>query len=98
MPDNFNKNISKIIYSPEIERALTRYKKKDKTLLDRVETQIVKICQEPNIGKPLRHSLKDRRRIHIGSFVLIYEFHNGELRFLDFDHHDKVYKKHRCET
>lgn len=26
-------------------------------------------------------------------FVLVYEITKTEVRFIDFDHHDKVYKK-----
>lgn len=87
------KDILRIIYSSEFAHAIGRWKKKDKNLFAQIEDNIFKILREPNIGKPLRYSLKNRRRVHIGSFVLVYEFHNGELRFIDFDHHDKIYKK-----
>ena len=94
MAENIHRDIVRIVYSPEIELALKKFKKKDSVIFDRVENQIIKILREPNVGKPLRYTLKNRRRVHVGSFVLVYEFHNGELRFLDFDHHDKIYKKH----
>lgn len=87
-----HKDIKKIIYAPGFERALLRYRE-DKNFIRKIESQINKILREPSIGKPLRYTLKNRRRIHVGSFVLVYEFYNGELRFLDFDHHDRVYKK-----
>lgn len=88
-----SKDVKKILYSHEFERALCKIKKKDKNIFDSISKQIEKIIREPHIGKPLRYTLKNRRRIHLSSFVLIYEFHMGELRFLDFDHHDKIYKK-----
>lgn len=94
MSEDAHKDITKIVYSPEIERALARWKKRDRNLFLQAETQIFKILREPSIGKPLRYALKNRRRVHVGSFVLVYEFHAGELRFLDFDHHDKIYKKY----
>lgn len=83
----------RIIYADKFERALRYWKKKDGRMLQSIISQIEKIIREPEIGKPLRHALKSRRRLHVGSFVLVYEFHNDELRFLDFDHHDKIYKK-----
>lgn len=86
-----HESIVKIIYSREFEWVLAR-RKKDRNLFERITRQIDKILREPSIGKPLRYSLKSRRRMHVGSFVLVYEFHNGELRFLDFDHHDKIYE------
>ncbi|MBI4068109.1 type II toxin-antitoxin system RelE/ParE family toxin [Candidatus Kaiserbacteria bacterium] len=87
-----HKDIARIVYSVEFERALKRYKK-DKNLFKQIEFQIEKVLREPDFGKPLRHALKNRRRLHVGSFVLVYEFHGNELRFLDLDHHDRVYKK-----
>ena len=93
MAKDISKDIVQIIYSTEIERTLTSWKKKDKTVFEQIESAIGKILHEPLVGKPLRYAMKNRRRVHIGSFVLVYEFHNGELRFLDFDHHDRVYKK-----
>lgn len=81
--------------SVEFECALTLCKKKNLNLFNRLKAQMLKIIREPNIGKPLRHALKNRRRSHVGSFVLIYEYYNNESRFLDFDHHDKIYKKFR---
>ena len=86
-------DILKIVYSSEAEDALRRCKKRDADLFARTEKQILKILREPNFGKPLRYTLKNRRRVHVGSFVLVYELHQGELRFIDFDHHDRIYKK-----
>ncbi len=91
--EDAHKSITKVVYSREFERALIRYKR-DKNFFERLTQQMEKILREPNVGKPLRYTLKNRRRMHVGSFVLVYEFHNSELRFLDFDHHDKIYKKY----
>ena len=93
MANGVSKDISRIIYSQEIERALIIWKKKDKAVFEQIESAIGKILHEPLVGKPLRYAMKNRRRVHIGSFVLVYEFHNRDLCFLDFDHHDHVYKK-----
>lgn len=97
MTDGVHRDIARIVYSREVENSLKKIKKKDRPLFDNVENRIIKILREPNIGKPLRYTLRNRRRVHVGSFVLVYEFHHGELRFIDFDHHDRIYKKHRGE-
>ena len=91
--EDISKDVKRIVYAAEFERILVRYKKKDHKLFGQIYAQILKILHEPSIGKPLRYTLKNRRRVHIGSYVLVYEFHNDELRFIDFDHHDRVYKK-----
>jgi len=82
----------KVSYSGSFKKASQKLKKKDSNLYNRMIKQVEKTIKEPNLGKPLRYSLKNCRRLHIGSFVLVYEFHNHELRFLDFDHHDRIYK------
>lgn len=82
----------RIVYSDNFEQALHDWKKKDSKVFHSIVSQIDKIIREPEIGKPLRNVLKSRRRVHVGSFVLVYEFYNDELRFIDFDHHDRIYK------
>ena len=83
----------RIVYASRFEDILTKLKKKNRTLFRIIVSQIEKIIREPEIGKSLRHAMKSRRRLHVGSFVLVYEFHNDELRFVDFDHHDRIYKR-----
>lgn len=74
----------------EFERILKSLKKKP-DLFKRLNSQIAKILRRPELGKPLRNVLKNYRRVHIGSYVLIYEIQRQEIRLLDFDHHDNVY-------
>ena len=80
-------------FSECFSKVLKRLKKKDKEMFQCVSENILKIVNNPLCGKPLRNVLKNYRRIHIGSFVLVYEILETEIRFLDFAHHDKVYKK-----
>ena len=83
----------RIVYAEKFEWALYYWKKKDSRMFQNLVSQIDKIIREPEVGKPLRHVLKSRRRVHVDSFVLVYEFHNDQLRFIDFDHHDRIYRK-----
>ena len=55
---------------------------------------MVQITENPYLGKPLHDKLKGKRRVHIGSFVLIYDVNEKEHKviFLDFAHHDEAYK------
>lgn len=66
---------------------------KDRVLLGKLKKKIIIILRNPTSGKPMKNVLKNRRRIHIDPFVLIYEINDTEIRFLDFDHHNKIYKK-----
>jgi len=90
-----DKHAYEIILAPSFEKTLKRIKKKNPTIANGLEKQIIKLCDYPDTGKPLRNILKNKRRIHIGSFVLIYEIYKRQIFLLDFDHHDKIYKKHR---
>ena len=94
MTSDAPKEIARIVCSAKFERFLIRCKKSNRDIFRRVGNQMEKIVREPNIGKPLRYTLKNRRRLHIGSFVLVYEIYDGELRFIDCDHHDKIYKNY----
>lgn len=82
-----------LIISKEARRALEKLKKKDVTLFSRVEQIIEKILENPELGKPLRYTFKNNRRIRVGSFVLLYEILRDVVRLVDFNHHDKIYKK-----
>jgi len=44
--------------------------------------------------KNLRYDLKDRKRVHVGPFVLAFKFikEENKIIFLDFQHHDKIYE------
>lgn len=83
-----------LVMLPVFERILKSLKRKKPSLLKGLEKQIGKILREPMLGKPLRNVLRNYRRVQLGSFVLIYEVHQNEIRLLDFDHHDRVYKKY----
>ena len=52
----------------------------------------------PHHYKPLRYDLKGFRRVHINShFVLLFKVDekNRIIKFIDFDHHDKIYEKYK---
>jgi len=82
-------------YADDLKSTLKKLKEKDNVLYERVEKKIKKLIDNPLVGKPLRKALKNRWRVQIGHFVLLYEIQRNEIRFLDFDHHDNIYKKYR---
>ncbi len=85
---------------PGLKEKLKKLFKKDKT---RYEILMKKIDQIISLDentiqhyKNLRHDLSDRKRVHIDkSFVLTFSFDRKKkfILFLDFDHHDNIYKK-----
>jgi len=86
------------LYSLEIEeevfRAFKKLAKKDKIQLEAINKKIDQILTEPFQFKPLKHPLEGLRRVHIGSFVLIYEVLENPktVRVLKYKHHDEAYQ------
>lgn len=89
------KKVFILVVDPTCKRIFKTIKSKKPSLFNDLQKQILKIVKEPSLGKPLRNVLKNRRRVQIGSFVLIYEIYGNEVHLLDFDHHDRIYKKYR---
>lgn len=87
-------------FDPKLKGIIEKLAKKDQ---HRAEIFYKKIRQIINSDettiehyKNLRHDLSDRKRVHIDkSFVLTFSFDRKRkfILFLDFDHHDSIYKK-----
>lgn len=80
------------VFSKEIQGVFRRLRK-DKALYRRLQTAVDKILLNPEFGKPLRYDLKNYRRVHVGSYVLVYEVRDGVVFFVDYQHHDVVYSR-----
>ncbi len=82
-----------VIADPQVQKRLRKIFKKDKSIYGHLKKKLVKLGQNPEIGKPLKNVLKNKRRLHIGSYVLIYKIDNENkvIKLLEFDHHDKAY-------
>ncbi len=82
---------------PNLKEILQKLFKKDKTLYEQVIKKIDEIINSYDIEhyKNLRHDLKEFKRVQTGHFVLVFRFIKNENKiiFIDFDHHDKIYKK-----
>lgn len=64
---------------------LKQLKKIDKSYLDQIEKLVIKIINNPEIGKPMRFDRKGTRELYLGSFRLsyIYDRTRDLLYFLD---------------
>lgn len=83
-----------IQFENALEIILQKIKKKDYILYQRIIHKILEISKNPELGKPLRNVLKGKRRVHVGSIVLVYliDKKNETVIFINFEHHDKVYR------
>ncbi len=78
----------------KLEKELYKLYKKNHKIIDILNNNIEEILQNPHHYKPLRNNLKNKKRIQIGSYVLIFEINEEEkiITFLKFKHHDDVYE------
>jgi len=67
------------------------FNKKDVFIRKKINKQIKKIIENPNVGKPLRLTLTGERAVYIKPFRLIYTFTSDKIIILRFDHRKKVY-------
>ncbi|MBU1203458.1 MAG: type II toxin-antitoxin system RelE/ParE family toxin [Nanoarchaeota archaeon] len=82
---------------PSLKRILKKIRKKDRALYERVLKKIQEIItssvEEIEHYKNLRYDMKDSKRVHVGSFVLVFRFDKRRnfISFEDFQHHDFIY-------
>jgi addiction module RelE/StbE family toxin len=81
--------IKEIIWTQKFEQEFKKIK--DRSTQDKIEKQIKKILENPNVGKPLKYDLKGERTIYIKPFRLIYSVQQDKLIFLRFEHRNGVY-------
>ena len=84
----------------ELKLIIRKLVKKDKKKVEIINKKIKEIINSNkdsiNHYKNLRHDLSEYKRVHIDrNFVLVFkvDLFNNFILFVDFDHHDKVYKK-----
>jgi YafQ family addiction module toxin component len=91
----FNFNLS-----DELKSIIEKLVKKDKKRVEIIHKKIKQIVNSDPTSvqhyKNLKHDLKDFKGVHIdSSFVLVFKVDilNNFILFVDFDHHDRIYKK-----
>lgn len=84
------------VLSKKLERTLKKLGRKDKLLFERVFGKIDEVvgCYNVETYKNLKKSMNEYKRVHVGSFVLIFRYDKAKdfIYFDDFDHHDFVYR------
>lgn len=81
---------------PNLQNILNKLSKKNRQLYEQILKKIEEIINSGNVEhyKNLRYNMKDSKSVHIGHFVLVFQFDkkNSRIFFDDFDHHDNIYK------
>jgi YafQ family addiction module toxin component len=86
----------RISVEQRLERILKKLYRKDRKTYESIMKKVEEILQDPHVYKPLSNEMKGKRRVHIsGHFVLVFSIDEkaGAVLLLDFEHHDKIYRK-----
>jgi len=77
----------------EVSKTFRKLLEKDRKQLEAVNKKIQQILTDPSQFKPLKHPLERLRRVHIGSFVLIYRTIENPptVQIITYTHHDEAY-------
>lgn len=85
--------------SEKLQKIMNKLSKKDNVIYESLLKAIEKIISSYDVShyKNLKYDMKDSKRVHIGSFVLIFQLDkiNNIIRFDDFSHHDNVYSNRK---
>jgi len=75
---------------------MKKLSKKDKSLYEQLLKKINEIinCYDVEHYKSLRYNMKDSKRVHIGHFILVFQYDKSTdtINLDDFDHHDNIYR------
>lgn len=81
--------IDEIVYTSKFKDDVKKIK--DTLLREKLEKQIKKILENPEIGKPLQYAFKGERTVRVPPYRLIYSIHYNTLILLRFEHRKDVY-------
>jgi len=79
--------VVEVIFEPYFKKNFKKIK--DKTLKEKIIKQISKLKNNPEIGKPMRHTRKGTRELYIPPFRLSYRIQEETVYILDLYHKDQ---------
>jgi YafQ family addiction module toxin component len=78
----------------KVDRIFKKLKKKDSVQFETLSRKVNEILENPQQFKPLRSPMQHMRRVHVGSFVLVYDIDEKKkvVTIRRYEHHESVYK------
>ena len=76
-------------FSKEFMERLKKLKKGERKA---IEDSVKSVMENPELGKPLQHSLKGLRSYRSGDLRIIYSIDKETIFFITFGHRKKVYR------
>ena len=88
-----------VVISDDLKKTITLLKKRDQQTCRVLTKKMLKIASSDETTiqhfKNIRGKLKEYKRVHIGSYVLLFHVKNDTIIFQTFEHHDKIYEKNQ---
>ena len=78
----------------KVDRMFKKLRKKDLAQFEALSRKVTEILEDPQQFKPLKSPMQHMRRVHVGSFVLVYDIDEAKkvVTIRRYEHHDTVYK------
>lgn len=79
----------KVEFDEQFKRIVSKIK--DASIMGRIEKLLIKIRDNPEIGKPMKHNRKGTREVYLQPYRLSYAYNkiNNVIIILDFYHKDE---------
>ena len=77
-----------------VDRVFKKLSKRDSRQMDAINKKINEILVDPHSFKRMHFPLSGMRRVHFGSYVLLFSIDEQRKTVVleDYEHHDSVYK------
>ncbi|MFO8016085.1 MAG: type II toxin-antitoxin system RelE/ParE family toxin [Candidatus Woesearchaeota archaeon] len=62
-------------------------------MFEKISRKVSQVVQKPEMYKILLHVGGRYRRVHVGSFVLLFTIEKKKATFLGLEHHDSAYRR-----
>jgi len=78
-----------------VDETFKKLSKKDPKQMAAITRKVKEILENPYRSKQLRFPLVGIRRVHLGSYVLLFSIDEARKTVIleDYEHHNKVYRK-----
>jgi mRNA-degrading endonuclease RelE of RelBE toxin-antitoxin system len=78
-----------------VDSSFRKIARRNPDQMEIIGKKVQEILEDPHRFKPMHFPLTGMRRVHFGSFVLLYSIDEQRKTVVleDYEHHDKVYRE-----
>ena len=81
--------------SEKVDKIFKKVARKNPEALEAITKKLAEVVEDPYRFKPLSNVMKGFRRVHFGSFVLLFSIDEKRKTIVleDYEHHDNIYRR-----